>query len=183
MNPLIFFIVIIGIDLLLKSVKDKKKIEEERLKKMQELKNKENIKTIKDPGGRKKREIKKNPILARKEKDGFFGEGKSYGDSYTQYEDRYDMIDESYDSIDRGFDIMDKSYDNKVAQERGALYDPNAIQTSSKKEYKELDVRNYGKNIEKIDIPLAKASTFKKDVLNGIIFSEILGKPKSLQKK
>lgn len=176
MNPLIFFIVIIGIDLFLKSVKDKKKIEEARLKKMQELKNKDNVKKVKEPDRRVKREIQKNPSLSKKlEKDNFFGEGKSYRDDREGYQERYDS---RYEKIDKTYDDFDKTYDSK-----GGLYDPNAIQMSAKKDYKELDVRNYGKNIEKIDIPLAKASTFKKDVLNGIIFSEILGKPKSLQKK
>lgn len=176
MNPLIFFIVIIGIDLLLKSVKDKKKIEEEIFKKTQELKNKDKVKKVKEPDRRVKREIQKNPSLSKKlEKDNFFGEGKSYRDNHEGYQERYDS---RYEKIDETYDDFKESYTSQ-----GGLYDPNAIQTSSKKEYKELDVRNYGKNIEKIDIPLAKASTFKKDVLNGIIFSEILGKPKSLQKK
>lgn len=176
MNPLIFFIVIIGIDLLLKSVKDKKKIEEARLRKMQELKNKDNVVKVKEPDRRVKREIQKNPSLSKKlEKDNFFGEGKSYKDDHEGYKERYDS---RYKKIDEGYDDFKETYNSK-----GGLYDPNAIQTSAKKEYKELDVRNYGKKIEKIDTPLAKASTFKKDVLNGIIFSEILGKPKSLQKK
>ena len=40
MGPLVFFAFVIGLDLLFKSLKDKKKIEDVRERRMQELKNK-----------------------------------------------------------------------------------------------------------------------------------------------
>lgn len=182
MKSLIFFAFIIGIDLFLKSLKDKKKIQEIREKKIQELKSSENTKTVKQAETRVKREIQRNPSISRNiEKDNFFGEGKSYREDHKGYEERYDR---RYGNIDKSYDSIGERYKEKKSDSiNKRLYDPNAIQQSPKKEYKELDVKNYEISNEKIDVPVPKASTFKKDVLNGIIFSEILGKPKSLQNK
>lgn len=176
MNPLIFFAVVIVIDLILKSAKDKKKIEVSRQKKIQELRNQQNIEDVKldrPAETRKKREIQKNPSLSKKiTKENFVGEGKSYRDEHEGYRERYEDIRSSY-----------KNEDIKLHESATSLYDKNAIKVSKKKDYDTEDVRNYGRNKETIEIPVPTASTFKKDVLNGIIFSEILGKPKSMQRK
>lgn len=178
MGSLVFFAFVIGLDLLFKSMKDKKKIEAIREKKMQELKNKPADNAFKPVETRVKREVQKNPSLARKQEENtFHGEGHSYRDEHEGYRERYD---ERYETITNSYDTKTKESD-----EREALYDKHAIETRSKKEYEDLDIRNYGRERKekKIDIPVPTASTFKEDVLNGIIFSEILGKPKSLQKR
>lgn len=180
MNPLIFFAVVIVIDLILKSAKDKKKIEESRQKKIQELRNQQNnqeVKPVKPTETRVKREVQKNPSLSKKNrKDSFLGEGKSYRDEHEGYRERYE---ERYENINASY----KSDDITLHKSSTSLYDENAIQRSKKKDYDVEDVRNYGREKEKIEIPVPTASTFKNDVLNGIIFSEILGKPKSMQKR
>lgn len=179
MGSLVFFAFVIGIDLLLKSMKDKKKIESIREKKMQELKNKENnqtvTKTVTQAEGRVKREIKQNPSIAKHmERDNFHGEGKSYKDNHEGYKDRYDQ---RYESIAQTYEKT------RIDKQKNALYDKNSIRKSGKNKYEESDIRNYGRDKERIEVPVPTVSTFKNDVLNGIIFSEILGKPKSLQKK
>lgn len=179
MGSLVFFAFVIGIDLLLKSMKDKKKIEATRQKKMEELKNKGNTqtvnKTITKTEQRVKREIQRNPSISRKmEKDDFHGEGKSYRDDHEGYRERYD---------NRYENISDSYEETKIDKQKDTLYDRNAIRRSEKKIYEESDIRDYGRGKEKVEIPIPAASTLKADVLNGIIFSEILGKPKSLQKR
>ena len=177
MNPLIFFAVVIVVDLILKSAKDKKKVEETRQKKIQTLRNEQNVQELKPTETRVKREVQKNPSLVKKEdKDNFFGEGKSYRDEHKGYQERYE---ERYDDIDESYVAKDIKLDRSAK----SLYDKNAIQVSERKEYDKQDIRNYGREKEKIEIPIPTASTFKSDVLNGIIFLEILGKPKSMQKK
>nr|WP_300002197.1 hypothetical protein [Tissierella sp.] len=174
MGSLVFFAFIIGIDLLFKSMKDKKKIEAIRQKKMQELKNKPiNQSSNSVSSSIKREELKEQNRYIGDKKSDFHGEGQSYRDEHEGYRERYD---DRYKSIQESYtkDIDDKNH---------SLYDPNAIETSSKKQYKELDIRDYGRDKNTVEIPVPKASTFKKDVLNGIIFAEILGKPKSLQKR
>lgn len=182
MRSLVFFALIIGIDLFLKSVRDKKRIQEIRQKKMQELKDKENIKMVKPTETKVKKEIQRNTSLSKnRQRDNFFGEGKAYREDHKGYEERYDS---RYENIDKSYDYIGESYEDKIVDGQSqSLYDPNAIQQSAKKQYDEQDVRNYGKGNETIDILVPKVSTLKKDVLNGIIFSEILGKPKSLQNR
>lgn len=174
MGSLVFFAFIIGIDLLFKSMKDKQKIEAVRQKKMQELKNQ----PINQPSRQvqtstQREELKKQNQYRKEKKSDFHGEGQSYRDDHEGYRDRYD---DRYKSIQ-------ESYTKDIDDENHSLYDPNAIEQSAKKQYKELDIRNYGREKNLVEIPVPKASTLKKDVLNGIIFSEILGKPKSLQKR
>lgn len=182
MRTLIFFALIIGIDLFLKSIKDRKKIQEIREKKMQELRNEKKPETVRPVETIEKREIKKNPSLIKHQKEnGFHGEGKSYRDDHEgyreRYEDRYEGIREEYD------DIQQTYKESTTDTPRDALYDKHAIERSERKEYEDLDIRNYGRSKKKIDIPIPKASSLKKDILNGIIFSEILGKPKSIPKE
>lgn len=182
MRTLIFFALIFGIDLFLKSVKDKKNIHESREKKIQELRRNQADVESKATETKENREVKRNPSIFRNEKENrFSGEGKSYRDDHEGYRDRYK---DRYESIQDEYKDIKESYkDRKTHSSSDALYDKHAIERSERKEYKDLDVRNYGREAkEKVDIPLPKASTLKKDVLNGIIFSEILGKPKSLRK-
>ncbi len=81
MNPLIFFAVVIVIDLILKSAKEKKKIEKTRERKLQQSSKEKKVEVPQTRERRVKREIQKNPSLS-KEKDSFFGEGKSYREDY-----------------------------------------------------------------------------------------------------
>lgn len=180
MKSLVFFALIIGLDLFLKSVKDKKKIQEIRQKKMQEFKNIGNTKTVKQTETIIKREVQKNSSTSRSsEQDDFFEKDNSLDnqDYEERYENRYKDIEKRYE------DIRESYKDIKSDSQSQSLYDPNAIQQRSKNQYDEADVRNYGRSDETIDTLVPKVSTFKKDILNGIIFSEILGKPKSLQNK
>lgn len=179
MRSLIFFVIIIGIDIFLKSVKDKKKIEKERRKKMYQLRNQENVKTVKETDTRERRKVAKDPSLSKKlEPSTFFGEGKSYREDHEgyrdRYEKRYDKISESYqDSLEAYNGLENHNFEE-------TLYDKHSIET--RKEDKDADIRNYGRSQEEIDIQVP-AGAFTSDVLKGIIFSEILGKPKSMQKK
>lgn len=172
MGPLVFFAFVIGLDLLFKSLKDKKKIEDVRERRTQELK-KQPINQPREVEMNIQREnLEKRNRSLIEEKNDFHGEGKSYKDDHEGYRDRYE---------DRYKSIQD-SYNADIEDESHSLYDKHSIKTSAKKEYKDLDIRDYGRKRDKVDIPLPKASTIKKDVLNGIIFTEILGKPRSLQK-
>lgn len=180
MSPFIYLLFIVGINIFFKSIGEKKKIEEARRKKMQELKKQENIKTVKEPA-KSRREVERDSSIFKKTKEKkFFGEGKSYREDHEgyrdRYESRYENMDKKYDTIDEGYEKIENYGQNQ------ALYDKNAIATR-KKEHKDTDARDYMKEDRKLDIPVPKASTFKKDILNGIIFSEILGKPKSMQDK
>ncbi|MGO1469082.1 MAG: hypothetical protein ACTHW2_03575 [Tissierella sp.] len=196
MNSLIFFLIVIGIDIFLKSIRDKKKIEKARQNKMQELRKMDNDKPFKEPE-KGKREINKNPTISqkikedkqKKEKKSFFGEGESYKKDYQgyrdRYEKRYDKMDQKYEDISDSYKDYEEIRDSykKIEQhgEREGLYDENAI-SIRKKQYKDLDEQESVKTSEKIDIPVPKASSFKSDLLNGIIFSEILDKPKSMKR-
>ncbi len=182
MKSLIFFAFIIGIDLFLKSIKDKKKIQEARYKKMQELKNIGNIKTVKQTQTRLEEEFQRKPSLSRsQERDNLFEENKSYIEDYQFDEEKYENL---YKDIEKRYEDIRESYKyKKTDMQSQGLYDPNSIEPSAKKEYDVLDVRNYGKSDETIVNLAPKASKNKKDILNGIIFSEILGKPKSLKNK
>lgn len=182
MGPLVFFAFVIGIDLLFKSLKDKKKIEDIRERKMEELKKQPINQSSKVVSNQSSRQVemniqrenleKRNQSLMGETND-FHGEGKAYRDEHEGYRDRYD---DRYKSIQ-------ESYNADIEDESHSLYDRHAIKTSAKKEYKDLDIRDYGRERDKVDIPVPKASTLREDVLNGIIFAEILGKPRSLQKR
>lgn len=182
MNPLIFFLAIFGINTFLKSIDEKKKIEEARQKRMKQLKTDQNVKPVKPVKQeeiRVKRKLPINPSLSSQARgNDFFGENIDYKEDHSgykeRYEDRYKSIEKSYSDISSEYDSKKENRANKT------LEDPNAIQSRARVVE---DIRDYGKSKAKIDIPIPKASTFKEDVLNGIIFSEILGKPKSMQKR
>lgn len=187
MGPLIFFVAIIGIDLLLKNAKNKRQMEEAKIRKMENLKNKKNQEDTKYASkdeSRSKREVPQNPSIfrGRKEND-FSGEGRSYKKEHEGYRDRYDEryedMSKKYEDISEGYE--DNIYDPVKIKSEG-LYDKDAIGVRERK-FDKQDIRDYGKEKRKVDIPIPKASTFKRDVLKGIIFSEIIGKPKSMQKK
>lgn len=190
MNPLIFFVVIIAIDLFLKSRKDKKRMEEAQRKKMEELEKEKQDKDLSGKEGRVKREIPKNPSIIEHEKrerqkrmqkeKSFTGEGGEYREDHEgyreRYEERYDDMSEKYEEISESYEK--RAYSVKKSKSE-ALYDKDAIKTRESK----FGEKDFYKKREKMDVPIPQASTFKKDVLNGIIFSEILGKPKSMKKK
>ena len=178
MNPLIFFLLFIGLDIFLKSGKDKKKIERARQKKMQELRNASQA-TVKTPP---KREMERRPFTNSMDKerpireDDFNGERKKYSEQYKDPSKRYDKIDEKYNKMDQSYDRIDDYKD------KGTLYDKNAI-NSQKREYETTDIRNYGRGLEEKEDVVPKISNVRANILNGIIYSEILGKPKSMQGK
>ena len=134
-RSLIFFIIIIIIDIVSKSIKDKKKIEKAKSKKIRDLgktiiSTEENIETI----GRRQiqREVRKNepnPL----EREGTFESKSMVGTTFPI---------ESYQAVDK--------------------------------------IQNVGKNIEKKKREHSNEK-FKDDLLKGIIFSEILSKPKGLR--
>ncbi len=167
MRSLIFFAIIIGIDIFLKSIKDKKKIEDLRRKRIQELQNKKNIKTYKDYGTMKVEPQRKIDVVEEIKASSFYQEGRSYKEEYEGYRERYQK---RYDDIKSSYD--DIAYDSiSLDDSSKRLYDKNPIEKIEEKKYDKIDRQ------EPITLNL------KKNIINGLIFSEVLGKPKSLQKR
>lgn len=185
MGPLVFFVVIIAIDLVLKNARNKKQRQAAQRRDMEELKNKKDTSSsyVGKDKGVAKREVPKNPSIFKSQKESdFLGEGGSYKENHKgyrgRYDDRYEDMNKKYEDIKEGYE--DSIYD-PVKIESDGLYDPHAIDPKDRK-FDGADIRDYGKEKKKINIPVPKASTFKKDILKGIIFSEILNKPKSMKK-
>ena len=129
-TSIFFFIFIIVIDLILKSIRDKRRIEEEKIKRMGRL-NKDISQDIKVPKERKNASKREKPYLIEKDRS---------------------MEMKSFDEP-----LFSDSYDNKTKGEIG-----------------------YQKDFKKVKKP---HSSMQEDILKGIIYSEILSKPKSLRNK
>lgn len=145
-NPLIFFIVVIVIDLFLKSAKDKKKTQEARMRKAGEIKEppkkpKGMINTFreeiekelsKDLNGKPKQRLRRKPLAAEKQKIETVSSTEFQGEQF-----------------------------------QGSMIAPEKIEKEQKMVETESKV--------KLDI--------KKEILKGVIYSEILSEPKSLQNR
>ncbi|NLX61382.1 MAG: hypothetical protein GXZ06_02500 [Tissierellia bacterium] len=135
---LLIFIMLLVIDVISKSIKDKKKIEESRRKKLESLS--------------KDKNIEKNPFEEKKEID--------YGEKLPEY-----IVEVK---------AKKNEFSNDIAHKEDI------------KEVKEVYKRDIGDNWiikeeEEINNKKIKKKKMKKDLLKGIIFSEILSEPKSLR--
>lgn len=144
-SPLLFFIFIVVIDLVLKSAKDKKKIEQSKENRTQEMqtqpKKAKPIQDLKRVLAQELEKEKQNEIARR--------QGKSNSNKITE------------------------TTIKAVKVERGSERSPWDDDISKK-------------NISEITKPVVneveiKESNLKRDILMGVIFSEILSEPKSIQ--
>ena len=148
-GPILFFILIIAIDLILKSVKDKQKIEEAK--------------------SRKVVEVNKEPKQSRT-----LGELKTILDEELQRQ-RGLVRRQDQTMKNKKVDVITKTKNNST--ERGL---------KTKRTFEERNNRNVSpvsKSMELLNPKSVedKKEELKKDVLRGVIFSEILAPPKSIQ--
>lgn len=166
-NPLIFFIVVIVIDLVLKSIKDKKKLEEARQKKMGEVKGKNFAKPEKENRTiRELRKILEDELQGEKEKNPV-EKPKETMETIEKRKTRKDLIREQREKIEKNSELekMKRRKEERQRQMEVSRY-----------EYKTPIKQSLVAKTEE------DKKEFKEDVLKGIIFSEILGKPKSLKR-
>lgn len=163
-NPILFFIIIIVVDLILKSVKDKKKIEESKqpMPKRQETM----------PGGELRevlnRELKKQRELAQSKVDRRLVENKDKVDRRL-VEDKDKLDRRITDKRDRTNQGINREYKSRTETNQRRQTANNMTRTRTKMEDKdkvrekqpELDISN--------------------NLLMGIIFSEILSEPKAIE--
>lgn len=166
-NPLIFFIVVIVIDLVLKSIRDKRKLEEARQKKMGEVKAKNFVKPEKE--NRPIRELRKilEDELQREKEKNLVEKPKETMETIEKRKTRKDLIREQRQKIEKNSEL-EKMKRRKEERERQMEV--------SRHEYKTPIKQSLIAKTEE------DKKEFKEDVLKGIIFSEILGKPKSLKR-
>lgn len=139
MSPLVFFVIIIVIDLILKSSKDKKKIEEVRKKRNEGYK-------------RQFTEKKRDLITVLNEEI-----EKNLGNRNTVKENRANKIKRvEKDNLD-----LIKANRENIIEEKTAEDNNREVEKSKSMDTSEIDIR--------------------KDIVRGIIFSEILSEPKSRQ--
>ena len=150
-NPILFFIFIIVIDLILKSVKDKKKIEQKRMNRGEIPKvdyetNKE--KPIRDIMSTLREEVEKERLKELK---------------------RYDIKSEKTESISISSPdqvIAQKTFEDKKYWEDKRKLEEDKISQEKYKSQQKNNERNT-----------------RDDLIRGIIFSEIISEPKSIQNK
>lgn len=154
-NPILFFIFIIVVDLILKSVRDKKKIQEKKVNKEDSFQNKPDLnkqKPIQKPGS-----IRDIMSTLREEVE---------SERQKELERRQVKIEESKKVI----------LDTEKQQTEKRTYEDN--------EYWEQK-RNLAKNErlqQKIEQEENTSQRdFKEDIIRGIIFSEIIAEPKSIK--
>ncbi len=152
-SPLLFFIFIIVIDLILKSVKDKKKIEQSRENRNQEI---------------QKQPEKQRPL----------------GDLRKLLEE--EVMKEKQKEIARrqGTTLESQRSKSKVVEVKPRKEEPENFT----KEKQSWDLVREEKKVKEIpNVSLSQTDNnrkdLKKDILRGIIFSEILSEPKSIQNK
>ncbi|MCQ4923772.1 hypothetical protein NE686_11785 [Tissierella carlieri] len=153
-GPLLFFIFIVVIDLILKSAKDKKKIEEAKNRRTQELN--------KQPAPSRPmadlRKILEEEVEKERQREIVRRQGKTNQRQNTLIkEKRPDM-----NANDKKTDINEISWEIRENEKRNSENkNPEIVSSQNKIENNERNLR--------------------KDILRGIIFSEILSEPKSLQ--
>ncbi len=153
-SPLLFFIFIIVIDLILKSAKDKQKIEEARKRKTQEL-NKQPTASRPMADLRKILEVE-----VEKERQRELGkrQKKTTQKQSTLFNEKRVVVN----SADKRIDTNERSWDIRETEKRIS-------------ENKKSDITSPQAKVEN------KERNLREDILRGIIFSEILSEPKSLQ--
>lgn len=159
-SPLLFFIFIIVVDLVLKSLKDKKKIEQTKQKRQQELQSEVKMKpNYIEPKTNPSRSIM-STLREEIEKE----RQKEISRRQVKPEVRENLKSKTEEKTTSTRMYDDKEYWDKK-REKDYIRENN-IHTST--ETKATDIE-----INKINI--------KEDIIRGIIFSEILSEPKSIQ--
>ncbi|MDR7857117.1 hypothetical protein [Tissierella sp.] len=149
-NPLLFFIFVIVIDLVLKSVKDKKKIEQSRQNRTEEIQ--------KQPTKQRPladlRKLLEEEVMKEKQREIARRQGTPIESQASKSKAQVVKKKEEHKDVN----IQTQSWDIKTEEKKfNETPNPSASQ-----------VDNSIKNL-------------KQDVLRGIIFSEILSEPKSIQ--
>ena len=156
MNPLIFFIVVVILDVFLKSAKDKKKIEEARRKRTRQIQDRTSKgRNIMDTFNN---EIEKN-LRRRVPRE----PSKDMNKSRELKKDSIDLRE--YKLGIETLDAREYSFGNSFEESRILEDDKSKIK---EKELKKTSDKN-------------STHDLSKDILRGIIFSEILSEPKSIQ--
>ncbi|WMM23502.1 hypothetical protein RBU61_11110 [Tissierella sp. MB52-C2] len=156
-GPILFFIFIIVTDLILKSVKDKQKIEESKKKRMPEMNRQpQQSRTLGD--------LKKilDEELQRERQRGF----SKRQDKTIEKKNIRVSTREKAGNIDRGLKrdrYSEESNSMNISEDLGTLETPRSMESL---------------NSTNID---DKKEELREDILRGIIFSEILSPPKSIQ--
>lgn len=172
-NPLIFFIVIIAIDLILKSIQNKKKMEKARRQSSEEVNDKNLTKSDKSFSNKPLRELKRileNELESEKEKE------IKRENSRKQ--------NETIDTMEKG-----STRDESIRLQKDKINKHSELENMKRKKLEiEKNRQHYmdGYNDPIKQVLVSKTEEdkmkFKEDIIKGIIFSEILGKPKSLKK-
>lgn len=167
-NPLIFLVAIVVIDLVLKSVKNKKKVEEARRTSMDQTEHKAPVNPKKTSSGGSIRELRR---MLEEELE----KGKK-----QDVEKTIDTID----TIEKR-----KTRDDLIAEQRNKINKHSELEKMKRRKEEINKSRDSFKNGNKVPIRevfVAKShkdkNEFREDLVKGIIFSEILGKPKSMKK-
>jgi hypothetical protein len=150
-SPLLFFIFIIVIDLILKSVKDKKKIEQSREKRTQEI---------------QKQPTKQRPLA----------------DLRKLLEEEVNKEKQREIARRQGTPMDSQGSKSKAVEVKHREEEPKNLT----KEKQSWDIKTEEKKVNEVpNISLSQVDNnrkdLKQDILRGIIFSEILAKPKSIQ--
>lgn len=164
-NPLIFLVAIVVIDLVLKSMRNKKKMEETRRNKMEQSGNKTPTSPRETSRDSPIRELRR--ILSEeqeREKEGQYKVEKTI-DTTEKRKTRDDLIEEQRKKIDEHSELA-------------------KMQRKIKELEKEISRNGHKESIKQglIAETHGDKNEFKEDIVKGIIFSEILGKPKSIRK-
>lgn len=172
-NPLIFFIVIIAIDLILKSKQNKKKMEKARRQSSEEVNDKNLTKSDKSFSNKPLRELKRileNELESEKEKE------IKRENSRKQ--------NETMDTMEKG-----STRDESIRLQKDKVNKHSELENMKRKKLeieknRQHYMDGYNDPIKQVLVPETEEDKmkFKEDIIKGIIFSEILGKPKSLKK-
>ncbi len=172
-NPLIFFIVIIAIDLILKSIQNKKKMEKARRQSSEEVNDKNLTKSDKSFSNKPLRELKRileNELESEKEKE------IKRENSRKQ--------NETIDTMEKG-----STRDESIRLQKDKINKHSELENMKRKKLeieknRQHYMDGYNDPIKQVLVPKTEEDKmkFKEDIIKGIIFSEILGKPKSLKK-
>lgn len=156
-GPLLFFIFIIVIDLILKSAKDKQKIQEAKRRRTQELNKQSNTPTTPRPMA-DLRKILSEEIEKERQRELARRQSRTV-------QKQSNVLNEKKPNVSN---VNKKIDTNEISWE--IVKDEKNIKDSTKPDVTPVQ--------SKVD---NKEKTLREDILRGIIFSEILSEPKSLQ--
>ena len=170
MESVIFFIIIVAINILSKSVQDKKKIDRNKAKRARELG--ENLSSNIDNRTQRVSSVKREKRIDNEKREALRRNlEQEYLDKRQKYvekkQERYDSRKYDYTIQEERFKkANDKDYANRVDRDSRAR----------------MGIEDYRlKEIEEETKKESKARFKKKRLVDAIIWSEILGEPKSIQ--